>query len=273
MALDEELDRRLRELARVVRLAPVERESSRWTLSLGGDQQLELELEGAVLTLRFAGWEERAAVDADELDDGEAEAELVDLALDFAAAASFGELRVVERRAGQAAARRLEVLVDGQTWRVHGRSGGLGLGGSVSSWLGRVPEVVVRVEGRPRGGCRALAKARPRGLPRAPWAGAAAGLDGDTREDAQALPLDGELDLHNFSPREVGPLVREYVAACRGAGVLDLRVVHGKGKGVLRRTVHVELGRLREAGEVESFRLGGHGEGSWGATIVRLEPP
>ncbi|MCA9688991.1 MAG: Smr/MutS family protein [Myxococcales bacterium] len=91
---------------------------------------------------------------------------------------------------------------------------------------------------------------------------AGAGVDGPG-----ALAIDGELDLHNFSPKEVAPLVREYIEVCRERGIRDLRIVHGKGKGVLRRTVHALLDK-HEA--VESYRLGGQGEGSWGATIVRL---
>ncbi|NVB41031.1 Smr/MutS family protein [Pseudenhygromyxa sp. WMMC2535] len=82
--------------------------------------------------------------------------------------------------------------------------------------------------------------------------------------------MDGELDLHNFSPKEVAPLVREAIAVCRARGILDMRVVHGKGKGVLRRTVHALLDKHPG---VESYRLGGQGEGGWGATMVRLRPP
>ncbi|MCB9700851.1 MAG: Smr/MutS family protein [Myxococcales bacterium] len=81
------------------------------------------------------------------------------------------------------------------------------------------------------------------------------------------LAIDGELDLHNFSPKEVGRLVREYIEVCHDRGIVELRIIHGKGKGVLRRTVHAILGRHPA---VESFRLGGHGEGSWGATMVTL---
>jgi DNA-nicking Smr family endonuclease len=87
--------------------------------------------------------------------------------------------------------------------------------------------------------------------------------------EAVALPIDGTLDLHTFHPREVRDLLPEYLMACREKGILDVRVIHGKGTGMLREAVHVLLKRLPE---VVSFRLAGQDAGSWGATIVRLKP-
>jgi len=104
-------------------------------------------------------------------------------------------------------------------------------------------------------------------LPFAPWSGTLAA--GQTNAPAE-LPIDGELDLHNFSPKEVDPLVRAYIDECLARGILHLRIVHGKGIGALRRTVQAILSRHPA---VESQRLGGHGEGSWGATIVKLRSP
>jgi DNA-nicking Smr family endonuclease len=83
------------------------------------------------------------------------------------------------------------------------------------------------------------------------------------------VPIDGTLDLHNFSPREVGELVDDYLEACLERGIFEVRIVHGKGKGVLRRTVWA---RLERHPAVKEFELGGHGAGSWGATRVRLHP-
>lgn len=83
------------------------------------------------------------------------------------------------------------------------------------------------------------------------------------------VPIDGTLDLHAFSPADVKDLVAEYIAACRERGILQIRIVHGKGTGALRKTVHAVLDRLPE---VTAYRLGGDGGGGWGATLVTVAP-
>ncbi len=83
------------------------------------------------------------------------------------------------------------------------------------------------------------------------------------------LPIDGILDLHTFQAGEVRELVPDYLALCRERGMLQVRIIHGKGTGALRETVHSILSRLPE---VASFRLAMEDEGGWGATIVTLKP-
>lgn len=82
------------------------------------------------------------------------------------------------------------------------------------------------------------------------------------------LPIDGILDLHMFAPREASSVVDEYLRVCREKGILDVRIIHGKGKGVLRKTVHALLERHPM---VVHFKLD-PGSSGWGATLVRLKP-
>jgi len=90
----------------------------------------------------------------------------------------------------------------------------------------------------------------------------------DSGSDPIEIPIDGTLDLHAFRPAEVRDLVREYLAACREREILQVRIIHGKGTGTLRETVHSVLRRMPE---VASFRQAGEDAGGWGATIVILQ--
>jgi len=88
-------------------------------------------------------------------------------------------------------------------------------------------------------------------------------------EDVVEYPVDGVLDLHTFRPGEVKDLVPEYLTICRDRGIFSVRIIHGKGTGKLRETVHAILARLSE---VRSFRLAGEDAGGWGVTLVELYP-
>jgi DNA-nicking Smr family endonuclease len=94
------------------------------------------------------------------------------------------------------------------------------------------------------------------------------GEDDDVPEVVE-LEITGELDLHHFRPEEVAELVPDYLAAAAERGLVDLRIVHGKGRGTLRRIVHAALER---SDLVESFTPD-PGRGGWGATVVRLKRP
>jgi DNA-nicking Smr family endonuclease len=81
------------------------------------------------------------------------------------------------------------------------------------------------------------------------------------------LPIDGVLDLHTFSPRDVKSAVLAYLEACQEEGILEVRIIHGKGIGNLQRTVHA---LLKEHPEVISFTLASQLYGGSGATMVKL---
>jgi len=81
------------------------------------------------------------------------------------------------------------------------------------------------------------------------------------------LPIDGVLDLHTFSPRDVPDLVPTYLDECKARSILEVRIIHGKGKGVLRRTVHSILEKRED---VVEYHLAEPHRGGWGATLVTL---
>ena len=83
------------------------------------------------------------------------------------------------------------------------------------------------------------------------------------------LPIDGVLDLHTFKPGEIGDLVPDYLTACQESGILEVRIIHGKGIGNLRRSVQAILAKHPE---VISFSQANPMFGGWGATIVSLKP-
>ena len=57
------------------------------------------------------------------------------------------------------------------------------------------------------------------------------------------IPIEHELDLHAFPPRDVASVIHEYVNAAAAAGLTDVRVVHGRGRGVQRGIVQTALER------------------------------
>ncbi|MBD3331709.1 DNA mismatch repair protein MutS [candidate division GN15 bacterium] len=87
-------------------------------------------------------------------------------------------------------------------------------------------------------------------------------------DDTHEYPIDGTLDLHQFSPKETKAVVTEYIRECLQRGIHTLRIVHGKGIGVQREIVQ---SLLVTHPAVESFRHEGGSGGGWGATVVDLK--
>ena len=83
------------------------------------------------------------------------------------------------------------------------------------------------------------------------------------------MPIEDILDLHTFKPDEVPDLLVDYFSACIDAGIYSIRIVHGKGRGILNKRVQ---GLLKKNPLVESYRNAPLQAGGWGATLVELKP-
>ena len=83
------------------------------------------------------------------------------------------------------------------------------------------------------------------------------------------IPIEEAFDLHSFQPRDVVPVVADYLAEARRAGFREVRLIHGKGTGVRRAEVRRYL--ASRADVVDYFDAPPE-RGGAGATIVVLEP-
>jgi DNA-nicking Smr family endonuclease len=94
----------------------------------------------------------------------------------------------------------------------------------------------------------------------------------ETPEDPEPLeiPVNGVIDLHTFHPSEAKAVVLAYLEACREKGITEVRIIHGKGKGVLRTQIHALLSRHPD---VLDYETAGHTSGGWGATLAKLKAP
>ena len=83
------------------------------------------------------------------------------------------------------------------------------------------------------------------------------------------FPIDGILDLHTFKASDLGDLIPDHIDACLEKDIYSIRIIHGKGTGTLRRSVHALLERNPH---VMSYRLA-QDHSSWGATQADLKKP
>jgi len=86
--------------------------------------------------------------------------------------------------------------------------------------------------------------------------------------DPVVMPIEDHLDLHLFQPKEIVSVVEEYLYQCKEAGFHEVRLIHGKGKGVQRNIIRKFL---ENHAAVESFHDAPLEAGSWGATVVILK--
>ena len=83
------------------------------------------------------------------------------------------------------------------------------------------------------------------------------------------VPIEDALDLHAFQPREVRGVVEAYLEAAREAGLREVRLIHGRGRGVQRRSIQALLAR---SPRVERFADAPPERGGFGATLAWLRP-
>ncbi|HSB06292.1 MAG TPA: Smr/MutS family protein [Thermodesulfobacteriota bacterium] len=91
----------------------------------------------------------------------------------------------------------------------------------------------------------------------------------DENLDPIDVPIGDWIDLHTFLPKEIPSLLEEYLLECQKRGFREVRIIHGKGKGVQLRVVH---SLLETSPLVESFKPAPPEAGGWGATIACLRP-
>jgi DNA-nicking Smr family endonuclease len=91
----------------------------------------------------------------------------------------------------------------------------------------------------------------------------------EDEETPVVLPIEDWIDLHAFAPRDVPSVVEAYLEAAREAGFREVRIVHGRGKGVQKERVRQALGR---SSLVAHFEEATPERGGYGATVVRLWP-
>jgi dsDNA-specific endonuclease/ATPase MutS2 len=88
-------------------------------------------------------------------------------------------------------------------------------------------------------------------------------------DEPAVVPIEDSIDLHGFQPRDIPSVVEEYLIEAHQRGFVEVRIIHGRGKGVQRRVVQSLLARHPL---VASFRDAPASRGGWGATLVWLKP-
>jgi dsDNA-specific endonuclease/ATPase MutS2 len=89
----------------------------------------------------------------------------------------------------------------------------------------------------------------------------------EPEEEPVRIPVTDVFDLHSVPPRDVKPVVEEYLEEARRLGFRALRIIHGRGIGVQREMVRAVLARTEF---VVDFRDAPGEAGGWGATVVTL---
>jgi DNA-nicking Smr family endonuclease len=87
-------------------------------------------------------------------------------------------------------------------------------------------------------------------------------------DEPVAIPIDDSIDLHAFSPKDIPSVVEEYLEQCKRTGIYEVRLIHGRGKGIQRQIVR---SILEKHPLVLSFKDAPAESGGWGSTVVFLK--
>ncbi len=82
------------------------------------------------------------------------------------------------------------------------------------------------------------------------------------------ISVEDMIDLHTFRPEDVSDLLSEYFQECIANGIYTVRIIHGKGMGILKNRV---VGILKRSPYVISFNNSPPDWGGWGSTIAELK--
>jgi len=82
------------------------------------------------------------------------------------------------------------------------------------------------------------------------------------------IPIEDTLDLHTFQPNELADLLIDYLTECVNEGIFSVRIIHGKGHGILKKRLQ---GLLKKNPLVETFTDAPPEAGGWGASLVELK--
>lgn len=90
----------------------------------------------------------------------------------------------------------------------------------------------------------------------------------DAIDDTVVVPIEDAIDLHAFAPGDIPSVVESYLEAAQEKGLTEVRIIHGRGKGVQKERVRQVLSR---SALVERFEEATPDRGGWGATVVNLK--
>jgi len=82
------------------------------------------------------------------------------------------------------------------------------------------------------------------------------------------VPIENIIDLHTYHPKDIPDLLENYLRECQKAGIFSIRIIHGKGTGILKEKVRSVLKKMPL---VASFKDAPPESGHWGATVVELK--